>query len=37
MIFIGAAAIAVLTALITISFQTLKAAFGNPVKNLRSE
>ena len=37
MIFIGAAAIAVLTALITISFQTLKAAFGNPVKNLRMD
>lgn len=32
-----AAAIALLTALITISIQATKAAFTNPVKNLRSE
>lgn len=36
-VFVLAAALAVLIALITISFQSLKAAFSNPVKNLRSE
>jgi putative ABC transport system permease protein len=36
-VFAGAAVIAVLIALFTISFQSLKAAFSNPVKNLRSE
>ena len=37
MIFFIAGAMAVLVASITISFQALKAALGNPVKNLRTE
>lgn len=36
-VFVLAALAAVLVALFTISFQSLKAAFSNPVKNLRSE
>jgi putative ABC transport system permease protein len=36
-VFVLAAVIAVLIALITISLQSLKAALSNPVKNLRSE
>jgi putative ABC transport system permease protein len=36
-IFLIAAAMAILIALITISFQTIKAAVANPVKSLRSE
>jgi putative ABC transport system permease protein len=36
-VFLVAAAVAVLIALITISLQSLKAALSNPVKNLRSE
>ena len=36
-IFIAAAMLAVLIALLTISTQALKAAFTNPVKNLRTE
>jgi putative ABC transport system permease protein len=36
-VYIIAAIVAVLIALITISFQSLKAALSNPVKNLRSE
>jgi len=36
-IFIGAAAIALLIALITVSFQAIKAAVANPVNSLRSE
>ncbi len=36
-VFVVAAFVAVLIALITISFQSLKAALTNPVKNLRSE
>ncbi|MDR3693666.1 ABC transporter permease [Mucilaginibacter sp.] len=36
-IFLGAAAIALLVALITVSFQAVKAAIANPVKSLRSE
>ncbi|BAU54391.1 ABC transporter permease [Mucilaginibacter gotjawali] len=36
-IFLGAAAIALLIALITVSFQAVKAAIANPVKSLRSE
>jgi putative ABC transport system permease protein len=36
-VFLLAAVVAVLIALITISFQSLKAAMSNPVKNLRSE
>jgi len=36
-IFIAAAAIAVIISLITVSFQALKAAMTNPVKNLRTE
>jgi putative ABC transport system permease protein len=36
-IFIGAAGIALLIALITVSFQSIKAAMANPVKSLRSE
>jgi putative ABC transport system permease protein len=36
-VFLLAAAIAVLVALITISFQSLKAALSNPVKSLRIE
>jgi ABC-type antimicrobial peptide transport system permease subunit len=34
---IGAGALALLTAIITISFQAIKAAVANPVKSLRSE
>ncbi|HLX92938.1 MAG TPA: ABC transporter permease [Puia sp.] len=36
-IFIGAAALAALIALITVGAQALKAAIANPVKNLRTE
>jgi putative ABC transport system permease protein len=36
-VFVLAAVIAILIALITISLQSLKAALSNPVKNLRSE
>jgi len=36
-IFLGAAAIALLIALITVSFQAVKAALANPVNSLRSE
>ena len=36
-IFIGAGMVAVLTALVTVSFQSIKAAVANPVKNLRTE
>ncbi|WP_121355036.1 ABC transporter permease [Flavisolibacter nicotianae] len=36
-VFVMAAVVAVVIALLTISFQSLKAAFSNPVKNLRSE
>jgi putative ABC transport system permease protein len=36
-IFLAAAVIAILIALITISFQAIKAAVANPVKSLRSE
>jgi putative ABC transport system permease protein len=36
-IFLAAGVSAILIALITISFQSLKAAFANPVKSLRSE
>lgn len=36
-IFILAAVIAVVIAFVTISFQTIKAALGNPVKSLRTE
>ncbi len=36
-IFILAAAVAVITTIITISFQAIKAATANPVKSLRSE
>jgi putative ABC transport system permease protein len=36
-IFMVAAAIAILIALVTISFQAMKAALANPVKNLRTE
>jgi len=36
-IFIGAAGIALIIALITVSFQSVKAAIANPVKSLRSE
>ena len=35
--FASAGAIAVLLALLTVSFQTIKAALSNPVKNLRTE
>lgn len=35
--FVGAAAIAVFIALLTVSFQSVKAAFANPVKSLRTE
>lgn len=35
--FAGAAAVAVLIALITVSFQAVKAALANPVKSLRTE
>jgi putative ABC transport system permease protein len=36
-VFIGAGLLAILIALLTISFQAIKAAMANPVKNLRSE
>lgn len=36
-IFMVAAAAAIGIALITVSFQTLRAAIANPVKSLRSE
>jgi putative ABC transport system permease protein len=36
-VFAGAGIIAVLISLITVSFQAIKAAVANPVKNLRSE
>ncbi len=36
-IFIAAGAIAILIAMFTISFKAMKAAFANPVNNLRSE
>jgi putative ABC transport system permease protein len=36
-VFVVAGALAVLIALATISFQSIKAAFTNPVKNLRTE
>jgi putative ABC transport system permease protein len=35
--FIGAAVLALLVALITVSFQAIKAALANPVKSLRTE
>jgi putative ABC transport system permease protein len=37
MIFIGAALIAIAISLLTISFQTIRAAVANPIKSLRSE
>ena len=37
MIFIGAAVIAVIIALTTISFQIIKAAVANPIRSLRME
>jgi putative ABC transport system permease protein len=36
-IFIAAGVVALLIALITISFKAIKAALANPVKNLRTE
>jgi putative ABC transport system permease protein len=36
-IFIVAAALTILIALLTVSFQAIKAAVANPVKSLRSE
>src|SRR5207248_3777359 len=36
-IFLGAAGIALFIALITVSYQSIKAAVANPVKSLRSE
>jgi putative ABC transport system permease protein len=36
-VFLGAGSIALLIALLTISFQAIKAALANPVKNLRTE
>jgi putative ABC transport system permease protein len=36
-IFLAAGVLALLIALLTISFQAVKAALANPVKNLRSE
>ncbi|MGZ3755445.1 MAG: ABC transporter permease [Mucilaginibacter sp.] len=36
-LYVAAGCIAILIALITISFQSIKAALANPVKNLRSE
>lgn len=37
MIFVGAAVVAVLITLLTVSFQAIRAALMNPVKSLRSE
>lgn len=36
-VFVGAGGLALLISILTISTQTLKAAYANPVKNLRSE
>jgi ABC-type lipoprotein release transport system permease subunit len=36
-VFVAAAVLAILIALITISFQAVKAALTNPVKSLRTE
>jgi putative ABC transport system permease protein len=36
-VFVAAGAAAILIALVTVSFQTLRAAIANPVKSLRSE
>jgi putative ABC transport system permease protein len=36
-VFIAAALLAIFIALITVSFQAIKAALANPVKNLRTE
>ena len=36
-VFIGAGVLAALIALLTISFQAIKAAMANPVKSLRTE
>ncbi|MEJ7684810.1 MAG: hypothetical protein WKG06_44590 [Segetibacter sp.] len=36
-IFIAAGGIAILIALLTVSFQAIKAAVANPVKSLRTE
>jgi putative ABC transport system permease protein len=36
-VFIAAGLLAILIALITISFQAVKAAIANPVKSLRTE
>jgi ABC-type antimicrobial peptide transport system permease subunit len=36
-VFMLAAALALVITLITVSFQAIKAAIANPVKNLRSE
>jgi putative ABC transport system permease protein len=36
-IFIVAAVLAILIALLTVSFQAIKAALSNPVKSLRTE
>jgi ABC-type antimicrobial peptide transport system permease subunit len=36
-VFVAAAVLAILIALITISFQAVKAALANPVKSLRTE
>jgi putative ABC transport system permease protein len=36
-VFIGAGLLAIFIALVTISFQAIKAAMANPIKNLRTE
>jgi putative ABC transport system permease protein len=36
-VFVGAMLIALLIAIITVSYQSVKAALANPVKNLRTE